>query len=362
MKGSLQLGKIAGIRVSIHWTFLLLIAYIAFSNYRNGENLTQTGWTLLLVGSVFFVVFLHELGHALAAKHYHINTTSITLLPIGGVANLESIPENPKEELVVAFAGPAVNIVIAAITGLFITFPDTSQQLVSLLEQGLNAQTFFIQFLIINIWLAVFNLIPAFPMDGGRVLRALLAFRMPRHKATLVAARIGQFLAILFVFAGFYSNPFLIFIGLFIILGAQSEAEMTKMSYFTKGHLVRDVVMHHYETLQETQTIAEAVELLLNGTSRQFLVLDKETPVGTINRDGIIQALSQSGKETPIGNIVQRNMPVLDAGTPLEKIYLSLLQRKDELHLVYDSGVFIGVLDFDNVAEFVMIKNADGNL
>ena len=182
---------------------------------------------LVFVLSIFVTVFLHELGHALAAKKYNIKTKDITLLPIGGLARLESIPEKPKEELVVAIAGPAVNIGLAIITGLFITIPD-AKDLTIQLSGGINSSNFFLNFFIVNIWLALFNMIPAFPMDGGRVLRALLSMKFERYIATNIAARIGQIFAVGFVFVGFFSNPFLVFIGLIIFLGAQAEAQYTQ--------------------------------------------------------------------------------------------------------------------------------------
>jgi Zn-dependent protease len=233
MKGSFKLGNIAGIGVFIHWTFSILIVFIIYSNYRAGQNMEQILWSLLFVLSIFATVFLHELGHALAAKRYGIKTTDITLLPIGGLARLERIPEKPTEELVVAIAGPLVNIVLALLTLLFITVPSWGA-ITEQLTIGVGLHNFFLYFFIVNIWLSLFNLIPAFPMDGGRVLRAILSMGMQRHSATEIAARIGQLLAIGFVFLGFYSNPFLIFIGLFIILGAQGELELTKAGFLLK--------------------------------------------------------------------------------------------------------------------------------
>ena len=165
MKGSFKLGNVAGIGVFVHWTFAILIAYIIFSNYRLGHNAEQITWAVIFILSIFVTVFLHELGHALAAKRYNIKTKDITLLPIGGLARLESIPENPKEELVVAIAGPAVNIALAIITGLFITIPEIKDLSVEL-SGGVNASNFFLNFFIVNVWLAVFNLIPAFPLQA----------------------------------------------------------------------------------------------------------------------------------------------------------------------------------------------------
>lgn len=359
MKGSFKLGNIAGIGVYIHWSFSLLIAYIVYSNYRAGHNAEQIIWSVVFILSIFVIVFLHELGHSLAAKKYKIKTLDITILPIGGLARLERIPENPKEEFVVAVAGPAVNIAIAAITCLFITIPDIKDLTIQL-SGGVNQSNFFLNFFIVNIWLAIFNLIPAFPMDGGRVLRALLAMKFERHIATKIAARIGQLLAVGFVIFGFYSNPFLIFIGLFIILGAQGEVEMTQAGFILRGVFVKDIVMKQYETIDENDIVENAVKILLNGHCKNFLVTSHNNPVGSLSRDEIIQALSNNGNKTTIDTVMNKNILRLNSNEPIEEAYQKLLAKKNGLATVYDGQQFVGVLDTDNILEFIMIKNALG--
>jgi Zn-dependent protease/CBS domain-containing protein len=356
MRGSIKLGKIAGIGVFIHWTFALLLLYIVVSNYREGQDALQILWAVIFILSIFVTVFLHELGHALAAKHYHINTKDITLLPIGGVARLESIPEKPSEELVVAFAGPAVNIGLALITAIFITFPDMDTFLQEM-SGGVNAGNFFLNFFVVNFWLAMFNLIPAFPMDGGRVLRALLSMGMQRHKATLIAARIGQVLALGFIILGFYANPFLIFIGIFIMFGAQSEANMTKTDYMMKGARVIDIVMKNYETIDENENIDKAVHLLLNGQSKIFLVTSNDEPIGTLSRDEIIRALAGGGSQAAVHTMMNKELIRLDAGQPIEEAYSKMSAYTDTLALVYDKQAFIGVLDMENILEFILVKD-----
>ncbi|MBK8845887.1 MAG: site-2 protease family protein [Bacteroidetes bacterium] len=359
MKGSFKLGNIAGIGVSIHWTFSLLIAYIIFSNYRAGHNTEQIVWSVIFILSIFFTVFLHELGHALAAKKYNIKTKDITILPIGGLARLERIPEKPKEELVVAIAGPLVNIALSVITGLFITIPDLKELTVQL-TGGVNQSNFFLNFFIVNIWLAIFNLIPAFPMDGGRVLRAILSMKFERHIATNIAARIGQLLALAFIFIGFNGNPFLIFIGLFIILGAQAELEMTKTGFMLKGILVKDVVMKHYETITASDIVETAVKQLLNGQCKNFLVISDGYPVGSLSRDEIIEALSNNKSNATIDTVMNRDILKLNMKEPIEIAYQKMLANKNGIAAVYDNEQFVGVLDVENILEFVMVKNAIG--
>lgn len=359
MKGSFKLGNIAGIGIFIHWSFTLLIAYIVYSNYRAGHNAEQIMWAVIFILSIFVTVFLHELGHALAAKKYNIKTNDITILPIGGLARLERIPEKPKEELIVAIAGPAVNITLALITGLFITLPEIKELTIQL-SGGVNQSNFFLNFFIVNIWLALFNLIPAFPMDGGRVLRALLAMKFERHIATKIAARIGQLLAVGFIIIGFYNNPFLIFIGLFIILGAQGEVEMTQAGFILRGVFVKDIVMKQYETIDENDIVENAVKKLLNGQCKNFLVTSHNNPVGSLSRDEIIEALSNNGNRTTIDTVMNKNTLRLNSNEPIDEAYQKLIANKNGLATVYDGQQFVGVLDTDNILEFIMIKNALG--
>ncbi|MFN9319593.1 MAG: site-2 protease family protein, partial [Chitinophagales bacterium] len=279
MKGALKLGSISGIGIFIHWSFSLLIAYIVYSNYKDGQNTTQILWAVLFVMSIFLTVLLHELGHALAAKRYKINTKRITLLPIGGLAELESIPEKPNEELVVALAGPMVNLGFAILTSLIIELPSI-ENMAGMLTGGINSHNFFLNFFLVNLWLVVFNLIPAFPMDGGRVLRALLAFRLRREKATLIAARIGQFIAIIFIFLGFSSSPFLILIGVFILFGAQAEANYTKTNSVLSHFTIQDVMMREFISLKSSEPVKNAVQLLLQGQSTIFLLMVADVGVG----------------------------------------------------------------------------------
>lgn len=356
MKGTFKLGKISGIGLFIHWTFSLLIAFIIFINYQSGYNTIQMLWSVGFIVSIFITVVLHELGHALAAKNFGITTKDITLLPIGGLARLERLPEKPSEELIVAFAGPMVNLGLALITGFFITLPENPELMATQLSGGINAHNFFLNFFIVNIALAVFNLIPAFPMDGGRVLRALLAFKFKRHVATKIAARIGQLLAVGFIILGFFSNPFLIFIGLFVIMGAQMETEYTESKYILKGYKVRDVLMKQYQSIDVNEPIKTAVALLLDSQSKTFLITENGEPVGTLNRDQMIMALSQKGENTPIHTAMNKNLIFLDVETLLEDIFEMVFSNKSNLMLVMENNQFIGTLDTENLLEFLLIK------
>lgn len=356
MKGSLKLGKIAGIGLFIHWTFSLLILFIVYINYKAGQNTTQILWSVLFILCIFLTVFMHEMGHALTAKKYNIITRDITLLPIGGVARLERLPEKPSEELAVAFAGPMVNIVLALITSMFISLPNTPEEMVSQLSNGVNANNFFLNFYFVNIVLAFFNLIPAFPMDGGRILRALLSYKLERHQATKIAARIGQVIALGFILLGFFSNPFLIFIGIFVFMGAQIESEYTESKYMLKGYRVRDVLMKQYPTIDYNETLETAVKLMLDSQNKHFLVTENGIPMGTLNREQIIEALSKKEEETGLSSIMDKNLILLQADSLLDDVFELVYKNKSTLMLVIEDNQLIGTLDTENLLEFILVK------
>ena len=226
MKWSWKIGKLAGIDLNIHVTFLLLLGWVALSHWSAGKTLDAVVSGVGFILALFACVILHELGHALAARRFGIATRDITLLPIGGVARLERMPEEPRQELWVALAGPAVNVVIAAAIYVWLTL---TNGWVPLSQLSVASGPFLERIMVANVWLVVFNLIPAFPMDGGRVLRALLASRMEYLKATQIAAGLGQGLAFVFGFIGLFTNPFLLFIALFVWIGAAQEASAVQM-------------------------------------------------------------------------------------------------------------------------------------
>jgi len=357
MKGLFKLGTIAGINIFIHWTFAMLIAFIVFVNYKNGQNAIQIAWSVLFILSVFVTVVLHELGHALTAKNYNIKTKDITLLPIGGLARLERMPEKPMEELIVAIAGPAVNFALAFITHFFISIPQDPEELLAQLSSGVNANNFFLNFYIVNLLLAVFNLIPAFPMDGGRILRALLTFKLERHIATRIAARIGQFIALCFIFIGVTTNPILILIGLFVIIAAQMETESVTYKNLFKGYKVRDVVMKYYQTIDIDEKLKKAIEMILESEHKKFLVMQNNVLVGTLNNDQIIKALSSKGEEEYIYNVMDKNLTYVDINTELEKIVERVYEKKSTILLVKENDQLIGILDADNLSEFILINS-----
>lgn len=360
MKWSLNLGKIAGIRMSVHWTFIILIGWIFFMHYRMGHDTQQALMGVLFIIALFVCVTLHELGHALTAKRFNIITESITLLPIGGLARMEKMPDKPIQELWVAIAGPLVNIAIAIGLYAYLMFTNKIPPLIDLEHMQLHGAGFWFNLLIANIILALFNLIPAFPMDGGRVLRALLALKLERTKATKIAAGIGQFLAIAFVFLGFFSNIWLVFIGVFIYLGAGAESAHETTKHALSGHKVKDVLMLQYSSLLPDDTLDKAVYLLLNGQDREFIVADTNKVYGILTRNELIRGLSEHGKTAAVSNVMRKDFITYHPETQLQEVYQKMMTSGCVVGPVILNGKLLGIVDKENIEEMLLINQVLG--
>jgi Zn-dependent protease len=342
VKWSFQLARISGIDVRVHATFFLLLAWFGFVYYESG------GWEAMLSGLLFIVllfvcVLLHEFGHALAARAYGINTPDITLLPIGGVARLERMPEKPVQELVVALAGPAVNVVIALglviVLGRFFAPADLD----AMAEGRANL---LVSLLAINVTLVFFNLLPAFPMDGGRVLRALLAMRLKHAKATRIAAFIGQAVAVIFALYGLYhSNPFLIIIAVFVFLGARAEAGGATVKELADETTVASVMLPVESVLMDHMTVAEAVASAMTVRSPLLPVVDSSMRlVGTIPAATLAGALRVDPR-AGIRPLLLAPGDVIAASAPLaEAIRIFRQNNQVSLPVLNASGQIVGTI------------------
>jgi Zn-dependent protease len=341
---------VAGIQLRIHITFLLLIGWVAFAYYSQGGSPAAVGGVLFIL-ILFACVVLHEFGHAFAGKAFGINTPDITLLPIGGVARLERIPEEPLQELVIAAAGPAVTALIAL--GAFIGGgswsypPNTATSIPDLLFT-------------INVVLLGFNLLPAFPMDGGRVLRALLATRMSYARATQVAATVGQGFAFVFGFLGLLFNPFLIFIALFVYIGASQEAALAQMKDVSRRFPVSSAMVREFRTLPETATLEEAVDALLATSQHDFPVLNQAGNVtGLLTRQDLIGALRKNDPSLRVGDVMRRDIPTVTTGTRFEDAFRIMQECNCPAVPVLDRMKrLVGLLTPENVTELMMIQSA----
>lgn len=355
MKWAWKLGRFAGIDVFMHVTFLLLIGWVLLSHWIAGDSLAAAIEGVAFILLLFLCVVLHEYGHALTARRYGIKTRDITLLPIGGVARLERMPDKPMQELWVALAGPAVNVVIAA--ALFIWLTITSA-LVPLSELEVGQGVFFERLMIVNIFLVVFNLVPAFPMDGGRVVRALLAMRMEYTRATQIAASLGQSIAFLFGFLGLFTNPFLLFIAFFVWIGAAQEASMVQMKSALAGIPASRAMLTDFRTVTPDTTLAHAVDLILAGSQQDFPVVSNGRVVGVLTRGQILAGLTQRGPQTLASEVMQKDFEVFDSHDMLELAFARLQECQCQSAPVVHDGRLVGLLTMDNVGEFLMIQAA----
>jgi len=335
MKWSWNIGAIAGINVRIHATFLLLLGWVATSYWLAGHGATVMLAGVSFIVALFGCVLLHELGHAMAARQFGIQTADITLLPIGGVARLERMPEEPRKELWIALAGPAVNVAIAVVLDFWIALTHQWEPLT-----GLRVATgpMVDRLLVANVWLVLFNLIPAFPMDGGRILRALLASRMSYPKATRVAVLTGQGLALVLAFVGFFGNPMLIFIGLFVWIGASQEASTAQMKEVRSGTPVRAAIVTGSGLLDSADMLGPAVQLTLGGWLHDFPVIDRGRPLGILTRADLVVGLSAYGPEYPVTAVMHWEFPTAQADEMLETAFPRLRERGSNTMPVVSQG------------------------
>ena len=352
---SIKLFTLGGTAVRMHLTFLLLLAWIAAVQWTRGTPQDAISGVLFII-VLFACVVLHEFGHIWAARRYGIRTPDVTLLPIGGVARMERMPEKPSQEIAVALAGPAVNAVIAlvliAVLGLRF---DPEQVSLAALQTSFLAQV-----AIANVVLLVFNLIPAFPMDGGRVLRALLAMWLGYTRGTRVAARIGQALAVVFAILGFMGNPLLVLIAIFIFLGAAGEAGYVEVREATRGRRVTEAMITAFEPLGVMSTADDAAALLLRTTQQEFPVLDGASRLrGVVTRKAIIETLRDKGGATPVLEMMAPDVPVVPQSEDLSAAVALLQQSSARFVGVVDAaGRLVGYLTPENLSELLMLRSS----
>jgi len=360
MRWSFKIGRIAGIDIKVHATFLLLLAFFGWGSYARRHSLADATLGIGFILALFLCVVLHELGHALTARRYGIRTRDIVLLPIGGVARLERIPEDPTKELLVAVAGPAVNVVIAAALFAFLTVSGNWHGLRSLSATELEG-VFVEQILRVNIFMVLFNLLPAFPMDGGRMLRAVLAMVMEYSRATRLAAAIGQGMALLIGFVGITRQPaqlMLVVIAVFVWIGAGQESSFVQMKAALGGVPVRRLMVTQFRTLLPTDTLDHAIELTLATTQRDFPVVEGDRVVGLLTQQALIRALSAGGRDTPVTNVMERSFQTVETSEPIESAFMRLQTNNTSTLPVTDAGRLVGLLTIENVGEFLSIQSA----
>jgi len=353
MRWSYRIGRIAGIPVQIHVTFLLLVVWIAISRGLLDGRLAAALTAVALLLLIFTCVVLHELGHALAARRFGISTRDITLLPIGGIARLERMPEQPSQEVAVALAGPAVNVVIAAV--LWIVSRGLNHPFLDAVTHGNLLESL----LAVNVLMILFNMIPAFPMDGGRVLRALIAMRLPYERATRIASGIGQFVALVFGAAGLFNgNMMLVLIALFVFIAAGEERTIVQTRVSIQGLPVRAAMVTEFHQLDVNAPLSLAVEYLMAGSQQDFPVMQDGTPLGVLTRDQLLAAIARHGASVPVSQVVLRPMSPLDPDAPLEAALARMRETGQAAVPVAESGRLVGLLTSDNVGDLLLVRQA----
>ncbi|PZF75541.1 site-2 protease family protein [Aestuariivirga litoralis] len=353
MNWALTIGSVAGTRVRLHVTFLIFLAWIGIADYLAGGP-SAAAESIVFILLVFLCVTLHEFGHIAMAKRFGVNTPQVILSPIGGIAAMERMPENPRQELLVAIAGPLVNVAIAlalmAVLGLGPQF---------IASFDFDRATLAERLLLVNVVLVLFNLIPAFPMDGGRVLRAVLAMNMAPVRATALAARIGQAFALAFFVMGLLWNPILMLVGVFIYFAAAAEEQQAAFTGLATRLFVRDAMEPSPVVLGEHDPVSQAIDALLASPQKDFPVVDGTGRiVGLLDRDAMIRGLRERGAAVPVGEVMRGCAPLLP-GEPLAEAYAAMRARGAGAEVVMDAaGRVMGVLTAENVAEMMLVESA----
>jgi Zn-dependent protease/CBS domain-containing protein len=349
--------RLAGIEIVAHWTFPLLLVWVFLSQAASPANVGHALVTTGLVVAVFACVLVHELGHAFVARHFGIRTRSITLYPIGGVARLTRIPTRPREELAIAIAGPLTSIGLAALSAGAVVLTVGVPAEATLWVGG---QMFLAQLAVANLLIGLFNLLPAFPMDGGRVLRAFLAMRFEYARATRYAARVGKGCALVLAFVGAFHDWMLLLIAVFVFVGAEQEAAFVELRAAIRRVPVRAAMLTRVSTLASSATLASVAEELVKSGQRDFPVLDANGNIaGVLSHDDVVAALAEGGRSASVGEVMRKNPLVLNANQTLESALDQLQDSDPSVALVTDCGQLVGMLTRESVGEWALLHPDD---
>ena len=358
MKTSFRVASIAGIDIDVHITFGLIVVFGAVQwGIPYGPRGALFGALLMVV--LFACVVLHELGHSLVARSFGIPVRSITLLPIGGVSQMEKNPEKPAHELLIAAAGPLVNVAIA---GLLLLTTDAAStlartppaELAKTMPPGLP--TALLWLFMANLFLAAFNLVPAFPMDGGRVLRAVLAMFLGFADATRIAAAVGQVLAMgLGLFGLLTGNYLLVLVAVFVYLGAGQERAEERARVVLGTTLVGDAYNKNAITLAPGTQVSQVVDHILTSYQPDFAVMQGTKLLGVVSRDDILRSLATDLSDAYVTGIMHRDVLHVDAGLTLEEVRERMNASGQRLATVYRGDTFLGLVSREDIAEALLV-------
>ena len=357
MKWSWKIARIAGIDIYIHATFLLLVYFVGIAYWNQQGTLTAVISGIAFILALFICVVLHELGHSLTARRYGIQTRNITLLPIGGVASLEKMPDDPRQEINVALAGPAVNFLIALALYIYMLLSNTPFNADDISVTG---GAYLYRLMVMNIVLGGFNLLPAFPMDGGRVLRACLALRMDHALATKKAAAVGQSLALCLGLIGLIYNPFLVFIAVFIWFGASMENSAEQLKSILADATVRHAMLNEFHSLAPEDTLAKAIKLTLAGSQKDFPVGYRNQLNSVLHHSDLIKGLQEKGENARISELALQDILTADINEPLKELVERMQGNSAQMICIIDNGQVVGLINLENILELIRIHDAVG--
>jgi Zn-dependent protease len=355
MKWSLSLGRWFGIPVYLHFTFLMVLGFLVLTHWLGSRSVTATLAGAGFFAAIFACVLLHEFGHALMARRYGIGTKDITLLPIGGLARLERMPDKPVQELWIAVAGPAVNVAIVAGLAFWLLLTNTFEPVSSLsATQGSLIE----RLMMVNGFLVLFNLLPAFPMDGGRVLRSLLAMRMDYAQATSIAGRLGQGMALVFAFLGLFTNPMLLLIALFVWIGAAQEMHAAETRSVLAGVTVGQAMITDYRSLSGDERLEEVARLVLDGSQQDFPVVQEGHITGLLERRHLLDGLTRLGPAAQVSEVMVREVPMIPEDEALEELLARNLHQEFSTLPVVSGHRVVGLFTVENLTELLLLKSA----
>ena len=362
MGGAFKIGRFSGIDVGVHWTFFLLLAFFAFLGYQASGSPVGALTATVTIVALFLCVLLHEFGHSLVAQRFGIGIHSITLLPLGGVSNLESLPDKPADEVKITLAGPLVNVVLAPIFfGVGLLLGAVPRVPTDLFTGIGSVGQFFFYLGYLNVVLAVFNLLPAFPLDGGRILRALLATRLGAVWATDISSVVGQLFAVAFFLIGLFSGDLLlVLVAVFIFFGATGEAQMVRQHEQTRGLTVSDVMgtKPRTETVTPSHTFGQVLDTVIHGYQEDFPVVDESgNLVGMLTRDEIMTAAHSPERYSSVRDLMKTNVPTISSRADLFEEGLRILQQSGLRALpVTENGELVGMLTIEDVGNASLLS------
>lgn len=367
----MRLFRVWGIDVQVHWSFLLILAYGAFIYSGQSNPLAGAIYGIVVILLLFVCVLLHEFGHALVAKYFKVNVPTITLLPIGGVAQLERMPRQPFQEFLIAIAGPAVNFVLTLlllpvallVVGMGMGSGSASSLLAYAQSRMMTPSLdgLLVYLALTNFALGLFNLIPAFPMDGGRVLRSLLAMAMPYVRATRIAVMVGRLMAVLLAFVGLGGNIMLLLIAFFVYIGGRGELEAVESRYVLKDIKAGDALNREARQVYTSESIDKAVDLIMTTYQADFPVFDLGSNfVGVLTRPLLVSVLRTQGREGRIVDVMipAEQIPVVGPEMTLADVWDQMMENRSRVVAVKEQGRFLGLLTLDDISELIQVVGA----